>query len=572
MRVSQFFFKTQRSTPTDAETISHQYLVRAGFIQQVAAGIFNVLPLGWRSLNKIRAIIRDEMHKAGALEVTMPVVQPRALWEESGRADTFIPPLSTFRDRRDRAMILAPTHEETTSLMARYAINSYRDMPLRLYQIQTKFRDEPRPRGGLLRVREFEMKDAYSFDADATGMDASYEVMTEAYRNIFSRCGLNAVMVEADSGAIGGKDSAEFAVLAETGEDIVLMCDSEWCDYAANAEKAEFRKLPNPQESPLPMEKFPTPGAETIDALAQLENIETAKTAKAVFYTIDRKVHIVVIRGDYDVNETKLRNLMGGAEPRLSQRKEVIAAGFTPGSASAIGIDSSMVIVDESVTDNHNLVAGANESGFHLRNVNYGRDYSADAIGDIAMARDGYTCARIDCDGSLRSYRAIEAGHIFKLGTVYSSAMKVSFTDEDGTLKDSFMGCYGIGTGRLLAAAIEANHDDRGTLLPASIAPFEVALLGVNMKGDERVGTTVDAVYAELTGAGFEVLFDDRDEGAGAKFADADLMGMPVRVVVSSRSLARGGVEVKRRDQPPASSEICEVSRIVDTVSAALKN
>ena len=366
MRASEFYIKTTREAPLEAETISHKYLTRASFIQQIAAGIFSIMPLGWRSLEKIRRVIREEMNNAGALEVTMPVVQPRSIWEESGRADTYVPPLARFSDRRDRDMVLAPTHEETVSIMGRYGITSYRDMPLRLYQIQTKFRDETRSRGGLLRVREFEMKDAYSFDADDAGLDASYEAMAEAYHNIFSRCGLDAVMVEADSGSIGGKDSAEFALLAASGEDSVLICDSDDCGYAANMEKAEFVKSHNATEDPGELEKFATPDVKTIAALAELEDVSSAKTAKAVFYTIDDQVYVVVIRGDYEVNETKLRNMIGGSEPRLASPEEVEAAGFVTGSASAIGTESAYVIADDSAVENANLLAGANEDGLSL--------------------------------------------------------------------------------------------------------------------------------------------------------------------------------------------------------------
>ena len=571
MRASQFYIKTTRQAPVEAETISHKYLTRASFIQQIAAGIFSIMPLGWRSLEKIRNIIREEMSRAGAMEVTMPVVQPRSIWEESGRADSYVPPLAQFLDRREREMVLAPTHEETVSIMGRYGIESYRDMPLRLYQIQTKFRDETRSRGGLLRVREFEMKDAYSFDADVAGLDASYEAMAEAYRNIFSRCGLNAVMVEANSGSIGGKDSAEFALLAESGEDTVLTCDSESCDYGANLEKAEFEKTKNPEEHLGEVEKFATPGLKTIEALASAEGVPTAKTAKAVFYTINGNVYVVVIRGDYEVNETKLRNMMGGHEPRLATPEEVDAAGFPAGSASAVGIDGARVVADESATGNANLLAGANEEGYHLRNVNFGRDWSADHVGDIAEAVEGHKCARCSV-GHLTEHRGIEVGHIFKLGTIYSDAMDVKFNDVDGGLQSSYMGCYGIGTGRLLAAAVEANHDDRGILFPRSIAPFEVVVIGVNMHNNDEVRAHAVSLYSNLRDAGIDTLLDDREEGPGAKFADADLIGMPVRVVVSPRSLKNGGVEVKHRSQPPSESVVLPAATAVDAIRTALES
>ena len=571
MRASQFYIKTTREAPVEAETISHEYLTRGSFIQQIAAGIFSIMPLGQRSLDKIRTIIREEMNAAGGLEVTMPVVQPRSIWQESGRADTYVPPLAKFLDRREREMVLAPTHEETVSIMGRYGIASYRDMPLILYQIQTKFRDETRSRGGLLRVREFEMKDAYSFDADPAGLDTSYDAMAQAYRNIFSRCGLDAVMVEADSGSIGGKDSAEFALLADSGEDTVLTCDSEECEYGANLEKAEFIKTLNAEEKADEVEKFPTPGLKTIEALAKAEGVSESKTAKAVFYTIDDQVYVVVIRGDYEVNETKVRNLMGGSEPRLATREEVAAAGFVAGSASAVGINSKYVIADESAVENANLLAGANEEGFHLRNVNFGRDWNADHMGDIAAALEGHKCPRCD-DGYLKQHRGIEVGHIFKLRTVYSDTMNVKFNDVDGKLQPVFMGCYGIGTGRLLAAAVEANHDDRGMTLPRSIAPFEVVVVAVNMHNNDEVRELAESLYRQLNDVGIETLLDDRVEAPGAKFADADLIGMPVRVVVSPRSIQNGGVEVKHRKAARSDSTIHAADQAVSAVQAILNS
>ncbi len=571
MKVSEFYFKTAREVPSDAsDVVSHEYLVRAGFIQRIAAGIFSLLPLGWLSTRKIENIIREEMNAAGALETTMPVVQPRSIWEESGRAEGFVPPLSTF-EVAGRPMVLAPTHEETVSIMARYALSSYRDMPLNLYQIQTKWRNEPRPRGGLLRTREFVMKDAYSFDVDQAGLDASYDAMAHAYREIFRRCGLNAVMVQADSGPIGGKDSAEFVLIADSGDDVILQCESGDCEYAANVEKAEFRKTTNLPEDEMPIEKFATPGVKTIDALAELEGVPASKTAKVVFYTIRGQVHVVVIRGDYEVNETKLRNAMGGDDVRLSTAEEVSEAGFVPGSASAIGVDESLVVVDDSIPSSHNLLAGANEDGFHLRNVNYARDWSAGTVTDIAEARAGVTCQ--ECGKSrLRSERGIEVGHIFKLGTVYSSAMDVKFATADGERREVLMGCYGIGVGRLLAAAVEANHDGRGMVLPSAIAPFEVALLQLGMASSPEVRSAAETLHDDLLGAGIEVLMDDRDEGPGVKFADADLIGFPVRLVVSPRSLERGGVEIKMRSDPASAAVIVPVYEIVARVKSVLRS
>lgn len=542
MRSTKLFGKTLRQAPADAENISHKLLTRAGFIQQIAAGIFSLQPLGSRSITKIRNIIREEMDRAGAQEINMPVVQPRDLWEESGRADTFVPPLARFQDRRERDMVIAPTHEETATAMARAGVTSYRDLPFTIYQIQTKFRDETRPRGGLLRVREFEMKDAYSFDADEDGMDCSFQAMVGAYKRIFNRCGLDVVMVDADSGGIGGKDSNEFVLLTDSGEDRILMSTDS--DYAANVEKAEFIKKSFPTEEPGVVEEFATPGLKTIEALAKQEGVSRSKTAKAVFYSVEDEIVIVTIRGDYDVNETKLRNLLGGSEPRLATGEEVKAAGWVSGSASAVGLEGIRSIVDDSITMGSNYLAGANKEGFHLRNVNFGRDFKADILGDIAEAKKGYLSP--DGKGKLVVKRGIEVGHVFKLGNVYSSKMGADYTDDDGQRHEILMGCYGIGVGRLLAAAVESSHDDSGMILPQSIAPYDVYLAALNLD-DAYISNESDLLYESLLDAGYDVLFDDRDAPPGVKFKDADLFGIPVRVVISARSLDNGGVEVKAR-------------------------
>jgi prolyl-tRNA synthetase len=563
MRSSQLFGKTLRQAPADAENISHKLLTRAGFIQQIASGIFSLQPLGNRSITKIRNIIREEMDRAGGQEINMPVVQPRSLWEESGRAETFVPPLATFEDRRERQMIIAPTHEETATAMARAGVTSYRDLPFTIYQIQTKFRDETRPRGGLLRVREFEMKDAYSFDADEEGMDKSFQAMVAAYKRIFKRCGLDVIMVEADSGGIGGKDSSEFVLLTDSGEDTILM--STESDYAANVEKAEFIKKAFPIGELGEVEEFATPGIKTIDELAKAEGVSKSKTAKAVFYTVDGEVVVVTIRGDYDVNETKLRNLLGGSEPRLSTPEEVKAAGLVSGSASAVGLKNLRSVVDDSITMGSNYLAGANKEGFHLRNVNFEREFKADILGDIAEAKKGYLSP--DGKGKLVAKRGIEVGHVFKLGNVYSSKMDAEYTDEDGAQNEILMGCYGIGVGRLLAAAVESNHDDFGMVLPAAIAPYEVYLAGLNLN-DPDIAGKAEQLYQQLLDAGYDVLFDDRDAPPGVKFKDADLMGIPTRVVISSRSLEGGGVEVKARTEK--NSEIVAESDMLDAVKKLL--
>ncbi|MGB1749140.1 MAG: proline--tRNA ligase [Dehalococcoidia bacterium] len=563
MRRTNLLAPTLRQAPADAETISHQLLTRAGFIQQIAAGIFSLMPLGNRSITKIRNIIREEMDRAGGQEINMPVIQPRDLWVESGRAETFTPPLATFEDRRERDMIIAPTHEETATAMARSGVTSYRDLPFTIYQIQTKFRDETRPRGGLLRVREFEMKDAYSFDADEAGLDKSFDAMVEAYQRIFKRCGLDVVMVEADSGGIGGKDSNEFVLLTDSGEDTILM--STESDYAANVEKANFIKKEFPKGELGEVEEFATPGIKTIEELAKSEGVSASKTAKAVFYTVDGEVIIVTIRGDYEVNETKLRNLLGGAEPRLSTPEEVKAAGLVAGSASAVGLDNFKSVVDNSITMGSNYLAGANKEGYHLRNVNIERDFKADILGDIAEAKAGYPSP--DGKGKLVARRGIEVGHVFKLGTVYSSSMGADYTDENGAQQEILMGCYGIGVGRLLAAAVEANNDENGMVLPQAIAPYDVYLAGLNLD-DEDIAAKAEQTYRDLLDAGYEVLFDDRDAPPGVKFKDADLMGIPVRVVLSARSIGNGGAEIK--DRRGKDSEIVSTESVVDSVKNIL--
>ena len=561
MRSSQLFGKTLRQAPADAETISHKLLTRAGFIQQIAAGIFSLQPLGNRSITKIRNIIRDEMDSAGGQEINMPVVQPRDLWIESGRADTFVPPLARFEDRREREMIIAPTHEETATAMARGGVTSYRDLPFTIYQIQTKFRDETRPRGGLLRVREFEMKDAYSFDADDEGMDRSFQAMVAAYKRIFKRCGLDVIMVDADSGGIGGKDSNEFVLLTDSGEDTILMSNES--DYAANVEKASFIKKAFPIDELGEVEEFATPGIKTIEELAKAEGVSKSKTAKTVFYSVDGEIVVVTIRGDYEVNETKLRNLLDGAEPKLATPEEVKDTGLVSGSASAVGLTGMKSVVDDSITMGSNYLAGANKDGFHLRNVNFERDFKADIVADISEAKKGYLSP--DGKGKLVAKRGIEIGHVFKLGNVYSSKMGANYTNEDGEQNEILMGCYGIGVGRLLAAAVEANHDDYGMLLPRAIAPYEIYLAGLNLN-DPDIAGKAEMIYETLQDAGYEVLFDDRDAPPGVKFKDADLLGIPARVVISSRSLENGGVEVKSRTSKD--SEIVAESDVLESVKS----
>lgn len=545
MKLSQLFGKTLRADPVEAETPSHRLLLRAGYIHPLAAGIYSVLPLGWRVQRRIEQIIREEMDAAGAQELLMPALQPRELWEQSGRHESLGPVLFQLADRRERLLVLAPTHEEVITLLARQYIQSYRDLPQRLYQLQTKFRDEPRPRGGLLRVREFIMKDCYSFDADEEGLEASYQAMRRAYERIFARCGLRTLMVEADSGAIGGKESHEFMVLADSGEDDLVFCQN--CGYAANVERAEFKKPALPHEEPLPVEEVHTPGTTTIRDLARFLDIPEAKTLKAVFYNADGRVLFVVIRGDLDVNEVKLRNLTKARELRLATDEELQAVGIVAGFASPAGLRGVTVVADDSVLLGSNFVAGANRPDYHLRNVNYDRDFSADLVADIARASAGAACPR--CEHPLTGARGIEVGHLFKLRTVYSEKLEATFQDRDGSVRPLIMGCYGIGVGRTMASIVEQHHDAQGIIWPPSVAPFPVHVVALNVDRPE-VREAAEAVVAELEAAGLEVLYDDREESAGVKFNDADLIGVPVRLTVSPRTVAQDAVEVKPRTEP----------------------
>jgi prolyl-tRNA synthetase len=564
MRLSKLFGKTLREVPAEAETASHQLLLKAGMTQQVTAGIYSYLPLGWRALRKMEQVIREEMDAAGGQELHMPVLQPYEIWEGSGRDLAFGKSLFTLMDRRERRLVLGPTHEEMITDLARRNVKSYRDVPLMLYQIQTKFRDEPRPRGGLVRVREFTMKDCYSFDADVEGLDMSYNKMIQAYKNIYTRCGLNTVLIEADSGAIGGKDSHEFMVTTEVGEDEIIYCGS--CDCAANVERAGFAKTKLGEEPLLPLEEVATPGAHTIEEVANFLGIPHNRTIKAVFYLIDSELVFVIIRGDLEVNEVKLKNALKCSELRLANDDEVKAAGLVAGSASAVGLKGIKIVADDSITTGHNFVVGANKDGYHLKNANYPRDFKADLITDIALARAGHRCVK--CSGELMSMRGIEIGHVFKLGTVFSERQGAFYLDRDGVQKPLVMGCYGIGIGRLLAAVLEQNHDEKGIIWPVQIAPYQVYLCALGM--DEAAGAeAAEKLYAELSQKGFEVLFDDRNESPGVKFNDADLLGMPIRLTVSRRTLKSSSAEVKLRTGKD--TELVPLAGVAERLKALLK-
>ncbi len=568
MRISKLVSKTQREIPTEADTPSHQLLLRAGMISQVAAGIYNYLPLAWRSLCKIENIIRDEMDDASGQEVFMPTLQPLELWQKSGRDQAFgstLPALTT-KDRRERILVLGPTHEEVVTDIVAHYVKSYRDLPVNIYQIQNKFRDEPRPRAGLIRVREFIMLDAYSFDKDQAGLDTAYQRMLTAFSNMYARCGLKSIPVEADSGAIGGKDSHEFMLPAETGEDTVIVCPR--CGYAANAEKAVFNKQNTGAQHavPLLMEEVATPGKKSIEEVAAFLGISTAQTLKAVFYVADGEFIFVVIRGDLPVNEIKLAHALKVKNLRLATPTETSEHKITAGFASPIGLQGVRIVADDSVTTAVNLVTGGNKVDTHIRNANYGRDFSADFMADIALAKAGDICSR--CGNTLQAVRGIEVGHIFKLGTVYSEKLGAYFTDENGNPQVITMGCYGIGVGRLLAAAIEQNHDDKGIIWPASIAPYQVHLCALFID-DPKVVAAADSLYKDLTAAGVEVLYDDRAESPGVKFNDADLLGMPLRITVSPRNLEKQSVEIKWRTEKKA--QLMPLEDIVAVVQKMLQ-
>ena len=561
MRFTRLVSKTLRDDPPEAETASHRLMLRAGMIHQVAAGAYSYLPLAWRSLRKIENIIREEMDAAGGQELMMPSLQPVELWEHTGRKAAFGDSLFSLEDRRGRPMVLAPTHEEVVTGIVKAHVQSYRDLPLILYQIQTKFRDEPRPRAGLVRVREFDMKDAYSFNADDDSLDDSYQAMAQAYRNIYRRSGLPVLMVEADSGAIGGKNSHEFILPATSGEDTVIICSG--CSYAANAEKAAASYVELPAEPEQPLEEVSTPGVKTIAGLAQFLGVPEEKTFKAVFYMADDELAFVTIRGDLEVNEIKLKNVLHCSQLRLAGDEEVKAAGLVAGSASAIGLNGVRRVADPSITQGSNFVVGANKPDTHLRGANYPRDFQVDILADIALAQPGQLC--LECGRKLESTRGIEVGHIFKLGTFFSDSMGAQYLDRDGRQQPMTMGCYGIGVGRLLAAAIEQNHDERGIVFPAPLAPYQVHLVGLNL-AQEDVAGAADSLYQELWEQGFETLYDDRpDQAAGVKLNDADLMGLPVRLVVSPRNLKNGVVELKGRQETEA------VTVAADQVVATLR-
>ncbi|AKT54772.1 proline--tRNA ligase [Selenomonas sp. oral taxon 478] len=545
MRATNLYAPTLRNTPAEAEIASHQLMYRAGLIRKSAGGMYTYLPLAWRTIRKIEQIIREEMDAAGGQEIMMPILQPSELWEESGRWGAYGAEMIRVKDRHGREFCMGPTHEEMITALVRDEVRSYKQLPLLLYQIQDKFRDERRPRFGVMRSREFIMKDLYSFDKDIAGMNESYRKMAVAYTNIFTRCGLNFRAVEADSGAIGGGHSEEFTVLAPEGESRIACCDA--CSYAASDEKAALRPIDTAAEEVLPLEKVATPDAHTIAMLAEYLRIPVEKTIKAVAYQTDEDVLVLAfLRGDHEVNEVKLANAVGAQELRMADEAAIRAAGGCPGFMSPIGIKGgTCIVVDETAMRMHNAVSGANEQDFHYINVNPQRDFGSVTVTDIRLVAEGDLCPSCGV-GHLHIGRGIEAGQIFALGTKYSEAMGATFLDESGKTQPLQMGCYGIGVGRTMAAAIEQNHDAHGIIWPRAIAPYEVVVVAVNAKVEEQLAYA-EEIYEELRAAGVDVLLDDRRERAGVKFNDCDLIGYPVRIAIGPKTIENGTIEVKIR-------------------------
>jgi prolyl-tRNA synthetase len=566
MRYSQMLLPTTKETPSEAEVVSHQLLVRGGFIRKLTSGMYTYLPMGFLALQRVTEIVRQEMNRAGAQEILMPMVQPGDLWQESGRWKKYGPELLRFQDRHDRDYCLGPTHEEVVTDIARRELQSYRQMPINLYQIQTKFRDEIRPRFGLMRGREFVMKDAYSFDVDDAGAGRSYEIMRQAYYRIFERCGLDFRAVEADSGTIGGSFSHEFMVLAETGEDTLVICNS--CSYAANVEKAALTlEAVVPSEVALEaMVKVATPGMKKVDKVAEFLKIGPADMIKTMFYLADGAPVAALVRGDREVQSVKLKNLLGAADVEIMDEEQVWQQLRLPvGYLGPVGLELR-IVADQEVMQMVNAVAGANEKGAHLTGVNPGRDFTADVVGDLRQITVEDRCPA--CGGGLRLKEGIEVGHIFKLGTNYSEAMEATFQDSDGQEKPFVMGCYGIGVSRVVAAAIEQNHDAKGIIFPVPLAPFQVILLNLGPK-DESYSQASEKLYSELRTQGVDVLYDDRDERPGSKFNDADLLGIPYRLTVGKTFEKEGKVELRSRKN--GETQVLDLDGAVDYIAGLVR-
>ncbi|WP_314985229.1 proline--tRNA ligase [uncultured Veillonella sp.] len=571
MLATKLYAPTLREVPSDADVVSQQLMLRAGFMRKTANGLYSFLPLGWRSIKKIEAIVREEMDRASAQEIMMPILQPAEIWKESGRWKAYGAEMMRINDRHDNEFCLGPTHEEMITTLVKNEINSYRQLPVNLYQIQSKFRDERRPRYGLMRSREFIMKDAYSFDVDEAGLEESYKSMYDAYTRIFNRCGLTFRPVEADSGAIGGSGTHEFMAIAEAGEADIVYCTK--CDYAANIEIGKPGIIKQDEEALQELSVVDTPNASTIEAVAEMLNLPLHKTIKAVVFSIDGKVVLAIVRGDHEVNEVAVQHaVLGSVEPEMATSEELENVGLTAGFISPVGLqqtDEFAIVVDESVMETYNVCGGANKKDAHYVNINPKRDFNvADIIvAPIRLITKDDVCPK--CGGALEHAKGIEVGQVFKLGSKYSEALQATFLDQNGRPNPMIMGCYGIGVSRTLAAAIEQYHDENGIIWPRSIAPFEAVIVPINAK-DEALMSTSHTIYTALKDAGIDVLLDDRKDRAGVKFKDADLIGYPLRITVSKNTLENNEVEIQIRKSGEALP--CAIDSVVTKVTELLQN
>ena len=571
MLATKLYAPTLREVPSDADVVSQQLMLRAGFMRKTANGLYSFLPLGWRSIKKIEAIVREEMDRASAQEIMMPILQPAEIWKESGRWNAYGAEMMRINDRHDNEFCLGPTHEEMITTLVKNEINSYRQLPINLYQIQSKFRDERRPRYGLMRSREFIMKDAYSFDVDEAGLEESYKSMYDAYTRIFNRCGLTFRPVEADSGAIGGSGTHEFMAIAEAGEADIVYCTK--CDYAANIEIGKPGIMKQEEEALQELSVVDTPNASTIEAVADILNLPLHKTIKAVVFSIDGKVVLAIVRGDHEVNEVAVQHaVLGSVEPEMATPEELEKVGLTAGFISPVGLQQTeefAIVVDESVMETYNVCGGANKKDAHYVNINPKRDFNVDDIivAPIRLITKDDVCPK--CGGSLEHAKGIEVGQVFKLGTKYSEALQATFLDQNGRPNPMIMGCYGIGVSRTLAAAIEQYHDENGIIWPRSIAPFEAVIVPINAK-DEALMSTSQTIYTALQDAGVDVLLDDRKDRAGVKFKDADLIGYPLRITVSKNTLENNEVEIQIRKTGEALP--CAIDSVATKVTELLQN
>lgn len=569
MLASKLYAPTLREVPSDADVVSQQLMLRAGFMRKVANGLYSFLPLGWRSIKKIEAIIREEMDRSGAQEIMMPILQPAEIWKESGRWNAYGAEMMRINDRHDVEYCLGPTHEEMITTLVKNEINSYRQLPVNLYQIQSKFRDERRPRYGLMRSREFIMKDGYSFDIDDTAADVSYKNMYDAYSRIFTRCGLTFRPVEADSGAIGGSNTHEFMAIAEAGEADIIHCSA--CDYAANIEIGKPGIMKQAEEALKELEVVDTPHASTIEAVAEMLKLPLEKTIKAVVYAIEDKVILAMVRGDHDVNEVAVQHAVNGSvEPEMATPEQLEKVGLTAGFISPVGLkqtDDFIIVVDESVMETYNVCGGANKEDAHYININPKRDFNTDDIivAPIRLITKDDVCP--ECHSPLEYSKGIEVGQVFKLGTKYSESLQATYLDQNGRPNAMVMGCYGIGVSRTLAAAIEQYHDDNGIIWPRAIAPFEVVIVPINAK-DEALMSTSKSIYDILLNNKVDVLLDDRKDRAGVKFKDADLIGYPLRITVSKNTLESNEVEIRIRKTGEAIN--CPIDKVSNKVQELL--